>query len=252
MKISKVIAALPDPLEPDAIYAVRAGAGFDLYVVDATGSTAHRLNSALELANARGSRDTLGERIATISNFASPNAGGFVVGRYYDNAFHGAAASTLAGAAGRIDLAPFYTSIPLRINQIGVAVSTPVAAAQGKCLIYSSDANGWPDALEFVGGSALDFATTGYKSHAVDFTFDNGRQYWLGVWQSSTATLRTIATTSAANLGLNSVTGTSYSTVLRRIVAFADPAPDPWAFADSELTAGITPPSIRMRAAALA
>lgn len=40
----KVVAALPDPLEPDALYAVRVGAGFDLYVSDATGAIAHRLN----------------------------------------------------------------------------------------------------------------------------------------------------------------------------------------------------------------
>lgn len=40
----KVVAALPDPLEPDAVYAVRIGDGFDLYISDTTGSVAHRLN----------------------------------------------------------------------------------------------------------------------------------------------------------------------------------------------------------------
>ena len=40
----KVIAALPVTLDPDAVYFVRTGAGFDLYVTDATGSVAYTQN----------------------------------------------------------------------------------------------------------------------------------------------------------------------------------------------------------------
>ena len=43
-KFRKVVAALPDPLEPDTLYFVRVGTGFDVYVSDATGSIAHTLN----------------------------------------------------------------------------------------------------------------------------------------------------------------------------------------------------------------
>lgn len=32
-------------LTPDALYAVRTGAGFDLYVADKTGSVAHKVNA---------------------------------------------------------------------------------------------------------------------------------------------------------------------------------------------------------------
>ena len=118
-----------------------------------------------EIATARGSRSALGDRISVISNFASPNAGGVFTGKYYDNSFQGTASSTLAGVAGRIDLAPYYTSVPLTIDQIGVAVSTAVASAVGRVCIYSSDANGWPDSLLYYGSSDLDFSTTGYKNH---------------------------------------------------------------------------------------
>lgn len=45
LKIHKVVASLPLTLEPDAIYAVRAGAGFDLYIADSTGSVAHKVNA---------------------------------------------------------------------------------------------------------------------------------------------------------------------------------------------------------------
>lgn len=41
----KVVSALPATLEADAVYAVRVGAGFDLYITDSTGSIAHAANS---------------------------------------------------------------------------------------------------------------------------------------------------------------------------------------------------------------
>lgn len=41
----KVVAALPDPLTPDTVYYVRTGEGFDIFVSDITGSTAHQLNT---------------------------------------------------------------------------------------------------------------------------------------------------------------------------------------------------------------
>lgn len=44
LRVHKVVATLPNPLDPDAIYAVRVGAGFDLYISDATGSVAHKIN----------------------------------------------------------------------------------------------------------------------------------------------------------------------------------------------------------------
>ena len=41
----KLVAALPDRLEPNALYLLRTGAGFDLYASDQTGSAAHKLNA---------------------------------------------------------------------------------------------------------------------------------------------------------------------------------------------------------------
>jgi len=43
----KVVSTLPSVMEPDAIYAVRVGEGFDLYITDNAGLIAHRVNSAL-------------------------------------------------------------------------------------------------------------------------------------------------------------------------------------------------------------
>lgn len=44
LSIHKVIGALPATLLPDALYFVRVGQGFDIYVTDVTGSIAHKAN----------------------------------------------------------------------------------------------------------------------------------------------------------------------------------------------------------------
>lgn len=196
----------------------------------------------------KGGADSLAERLATISNFASPNAGGVITGQYYDNSFQGTNSSTLAGVANRIDLAPYYTSVTLNIDQIGLAVSTAVASAQGKVVIYEAGADGWPDTLLFESG-ALDFSSTGYKSEALTFTFTSGKIYWIGARHSSTATIRTINVSSSVNLGLISSTAANYATLLRRTVTFANSAPNPWNFVNGDRVAASTPPSVRFRAA---
>ncbi len=196
-----------------------------------------------------GGASNLTNRVGVIANFASPNAGGIVSGFYYDNAFQGTSASTLAGAADRMDLAPFFTSMPLAIDTIGTPCSTAVASSNIKIVVYSTGSNGWPGAL-IKETAALSTASTGYKSEAWSYTFQSGTMYWLGVRHSSTATLRTINVGSAVNLGLgSSSTSTTYNTVIRRTLAFATAAPSTWTFNSAELTGNITPPSIRMRAA---
>lgn len=45
LKIFKEVHSLPDSLQPNAIYCIRVGSGFDLYVSDATGQVAHKVNS---------------------------------------------------------------------------------------------------------------------------------------------------------------------------------------------------------------
>lgn len=207
------------------------------------------LNAKVTDADVRGGAANLNARLGTISNFSSPNAGGVVVGQYYDNSFQGTASATLAGAANRIDLAPYYTSVPLTIDRIGCSVSTGVTGANIKIVIYSSDANGWPDALLYESGD-LSAASSGAMAEAtLSFSFSSGVQYWVGVRHSSTATLRTINVSSAVNLGLTSSTASNYATILRRTVTFANAAPNPWVFTNSDRVANVTPPSIRFRAA---
>lgn len=203
-----------------------------------------------EIVAARGDRSSLGLRISNVSNFASPNAGGNIVGQFYDNAFHAAAPATLAWAANRLDMAPFFTSQRMRIDQIGVGVATAGAGA-ARCVIYDSTPDGWPDDL-VLSASITDTGTVGYAFAAVDFTFDAGRQYWLGLHTAGAPTIRAINLSSAVNLGVSSSNGTSYFSILRRTVTYASGAPATWNFLPSDRQGGIAPVSMRMRAAALA
>ena len=190
----------------------------------------------------------LTSRVNTVSNLSSPNAGGVVVGQYYDNSFQGAASATLIGAANRIDLAPYYTSIDLRIDRIGCSVSTGVAASNIKIVVYSATSAGWPDVLLYESGD-LSSASAVMAEATLAFTFLKGTIYWVGVRHSATATLRTINVSSAVNLGLASSTATSYATILRRTLTFATAATSPWVFTNSDRVSNISPPSIRFRAA---
>lgn len=210
------------------------------------------LQSALDAkvtdAAVRGGASTLNDRLNTISNFASPNAGGVVVGQYYDNCFQGSASGTLIGAANRIELAPYYTSVNLPIDRIGCSVSTGVAASTFKIVIYSSGTDGWPN-LRLYESADLSGVSAVFAEATLAFTFSSGVQYWVGVRHSSTCTLRTVALASAVNLGLTSNVAANYATVLRRTLAYATPATSPWVFTNTDRVANITPPSIRFRAA---
>ena len=199
-------------------------------------------------ADVRGGAVDLNARLGTISNFASPNAGGVISNQYYDNSFQGTASSILVGIANTIMLAPYYTSQPLTISQIGVVVTTAVAASFVKIVIYATDANGWPDVLLYE-SSDIDTSVATFQFESLTFTFDSGVQYWVGVRFSGIQRIRSINTSSAVNLGMTASTATSYATILRQSVTYANAAPNPWVFVNAHRITNVTPPSIRFRAA---
>jgi hypothetical protein len=191
-------------------------------------------------------------RVGVISNFASPNAGGIVIGQIYDNSFQGTSAATVVGVANRIELAPYYTSSAFTADRLGVRVTMVTAGGLGRILVYGSSADGWPDALLFQGSVDLDMGgTTGFRFHEEDFVFERGKQYWVGIHTNSVARYSGIATSSAVNLGLTSPDSTSYATVLRRTLAFASGAPSSWAYVNADRASNASPPSIRLRVKSL-
>lgn len=170
-----------------------------------------------------------------------------VTGRFYDGGAF-AATTTIAGAANRCELYPVLFSGALSIDQIGVAVSTAVASAQAKVVVYSATAAGVPNALLFE-SAALDCATTGFKQVAASLSFAANTVYWLGVHHSSTATVRGIPVAGLPSLGMAAGADTALGSILRRTVTFANAAPNPWNFVASEVVANGVAPAVRMRKA---
>ena len=203
-----------------------------------------------EVIAARGSRSALNLRITTISNFASPNALGFVEGAWITNSFHGTSLTTNTGAINRLELSPFYSSDPLRISSIGVSVSTASSTGGGTCrvLIYVDDGTGRPGDVIFVGND-LSTTTTGAKQQTVDISLDNGRQYWIGVHWNSAAALRAISPTGGAvNLGLSDNNATTFFSVLRATPTYGS-HPTTWSFSAAQRTVA-NPPAVIMQTTA--
>ena len=148
----------------------------------------------------------------------------------------GAATGVLAGAAGRIDLFPFIPRDDINIDRLSVNVTTLIAAALGKIVVYSADATGRPASLLLETGD-LDFATIGVKPATAAITLRRGITYWLGIRHSSTATLSAWASTATPDLNGGAPVTTARK-VLRRTLAYATAAPGTWGYLASETNAG--------------
>lgn len=155
---------------------------------------------------------------------------------YHIQGLGGTAFTTLTGAAGRIDLGPFAPTDSFLCDELSVNVTTLIAAAQGKILVYEADGLGYPTALLHE-SSALDFGSTGAKTSAVNIAFTKGRMYWAGLWHSSTAIVRGTPIASCMSLGVLANTAAAPTTLLRRTLAFGS-APNPWVYTSTELTGG--------------
>lgn len=150
-----------------------------------------------------------------------------------------AATGTGAGAADRMDIYPFIPRSDLVIDQAAVNVTTGVASAQGKVVIYSADANGRPDALLLETGN-LDLSAAAVASVAASITLREGITYWIGLRHSSTATLSTWALGGTPDIN-GGAPATTTRKLLRRSLAYATAAPSSWGFTSSEITGGAAP-----------
>ncbi len=172
-----------------------------------------------------------------------------ISGRYYDQSNIGTAYTTITGAAGRIDLSPICFPTSVAVDRLGVNVTTGVASAVGRVVIYSANAAGQPATRVFYGASDLDLSTTGAKEHTASFTFQSGVLYWIGFHHSSTATISALPANIIPSLGLTAANATSQVTSVRQTVTYASGAPLSFGFVAGHLTAGGTVSSIRFRVA---
>ena len=145
----------------------------------------------------------------------------------------GSSTGTLAGAAGRIDLFPFTARADNPVTGLAVNVSTAVASALGKIVVYDSDASGRPNAL-LVETADLDFSATGVKTATVTLTFRQGKTYWLGIRHSSTATLSTWSANGTPDINGGSPVTTARK-VVRRTLTYGTAATSSWGWTSSEI-----------------
>lgn len=148
----------------------------------------------------------------------------------------GSAFGTAAGVTGRFDLFPFVPRGDFVSDQIAINVTTAVAAAQGKLVVYGSNVLGQPTTRLFE-SAALDFSTTGFKTATLSVTFRKGQVYWIGMRHSSTATTTTFAASATPDLTTSDL-NVQLRKVLRRTLTFSTAAPDPWGYLSTETANG--------------
>lgn len=194
IRFKKVIANLPAQLEPDTVYAVRTGAGFDLYISDATGSVAHALNLSSQSSGG----------VWHVLNHVNTNT------RYIPYANSSTALTTLGLTANRIYYIPFVPPIDITITSLAVEVTT-ASAGTGQIGIYNT-ANFRPSKL--IAGSVVNIntGTTGVKSDTVNITLMAGNLYWLALINTSAATIRAVAVAGVQTLMGIATGGTAWNT----------------------------------------
>lgn len=153
---------------------------------------------------------------------------------------------TIAGVANREVIAPLLCPFDTPVDQVGVSVSTAVAAALVKVTVYEADALGRPGALVYESAD-IDAGTVGTKTVAASFTLKVGKVYWFGVRTSSTATLRAAVAASLAALSYTNAATPVVRNALTRTLTYATPATD-WVY-DAAQMSNLLPALVLARAA---
>ena len=184
--------------------------------------------------------------IADFQPYQTPAAGSYAMTTFSGM---GSATGTIVGVANGIDLFPWVCRADIAVDRLSCNVTTLLAAALGKIILYDSDANGLPNAL-LAETATLDFATTGAKEATASLTLRKGLTYWFGMRHSATATISAWPTQSAPDLTGNSI-NVNMRKIIRRTLAFATAAPSTWGYLVSEVQASSTlaPPAIWLRSA---
>ncbi|NBZ88132.1 DUF2793 domain-containing protein [Stagnihabitans tardus] len=156
----------------------------------------------------------------------------------------GAAATTSAGAAGRIELFPFAPRTDHFATGLAINVTTGVAAALAKFVIYDSDQFSRPGSLVYESGD-MNLATTGVKTVTISLTFRQNRTYWIGARHPSTATISVWNINATPDLNGGAPVASARKTP-RRTLAYATPATTTWGWNSGEISNGL-PPAIWLK-----
>ena len=175
-------------------------------------------------------------------NVMKPAAGVFLA-----NSSDCGALGTQAQVANRTVCAAFVPAYDLVIDQLGVSVSTLLAGANNKVVIYASDANGRPTTVIIESGNISAAATGTVFATIASTTLTAGVKYWIGVRSSGTQTLRTLNVSALPVLSYtNAATPVAQQTLILT-ETFANAAAT-WTYASSQHSNALMP-LVLMRAA---
>ena len=179
----------------------------------------------------------------------SPNFGFYLPGLYYDAAFMGALiATTYTAIADRVDVAPFFVTQDLAVNEFTIGVVTGVAATNSRVVIYEAGDDFKPNLKVYESANLSTATSSTNPTVAASFTFVANKLYWIGVHNSGAPTLRGIRDYSSVNLGYNSSAWNAGGNLLARKTATFGSAPTSWGFLAADLTAAAAP-SVRFKVA---
>jgi hypothetical protein len=144
----------------------------------------------------------------------------------------GSATVTVAGVANRMNIYPFIPKFDYTADRLGVNVTTAVAGALGKVVVYEADEQGRPAGRITETGN-LDFSAVGAKEATVAVPFKKGKQYWIGIRHSSTAAVSAWQAYTPPDLDLTAI-ATSPNKTPQRTLAYATAAPVKWGYVPTE------------------
>jgi hypothetical protein len=161
-------------------------------------------------------------------------------GMFITNNANATALGTQAQVANRTVIAPFVAAYGVTIDQLGISVSTFLASANCKCVIYDSDSNGRPTTI-LRETANIDAGTNGTKLAAItSLALTAGKTYWIGVRSSGTQTLRTLAVGALPALDYTSAATPAARQTLIKTETFGDAAGN-WTYASSQHSTALMP-----------
>ena len=176
---------------------------------------------------------------------AAPNFDGYTqmvpaAGAFVANSANATALGTQAQVANRTVIAPFVPAYDMTVDQLGVSVSTLLAANNAKVVIYAADNNGRPTTI-LRETANIDAATTGTRFASITpLAMAAGATYWIGVRASGTFTLRTLAVGSLPALSYTNAATPVAQQVLIKTETFANAAGN-WTYASSQHSNALMP-----------
>ncbi len=161
-------------------------------------------------------------------------------GEFIGNGLNATAFGTQAQVSNRTVIGLFVPSRNVTIDQLGLSISTGVASATFKAVIYAADANGRPGEI-LRETATIDAATSATRFASITaLSLEAGLAYWVGARSSSTATLRTLGVGSVPAVTYTNAATPAMESALIQTETYANAAAN-WSYAASQHSNALVP-----------